>query len=84
MRLKTWLIASSILIGCASPPPIKPSVILCVLDSPKQEGICSGSQGQSNLFRIPIKDLDKNVCFSPDDWYYIQNYIHYLESIIGK
>lgn len=83
MLLKAFLIASSLLLlmGCATKRPIKPSVVMCVIDAPAREGICSSTHTSETIFRAPINSLDKNVCFSPDDWYYIQNYIHYLESV---
>lgn len=78
MQLQKLLLISSITLisSCATHSPRMPPVTVCVIDYPRAEAICK-TPGQE-MKRIPLKNVDRNVCFSPDDWELVQGAIDEL------
>jgi hypothetical protein len=85
MPLRLLLIVSIVIsvltiwTGCAS-QPVKPRPLFCVLDTPRNQAHCQDPKGETPVMvKRDIKDLDKNVCFTIEDWTQIQTYIDELE-----
>ena len=79
-RLKTLLIASSLLVAACEVPE-KPEVTICVVDYPRSEAICD-TPGGGFPRRVPLSDLDKATSFTPPEWEKVQVYIDRLEDYI--
>jgi hypothetical protein len=75
--------ASLVLLTCASAP--KPVVDLCIIDYGNGQANCGPTVKFDPIPSrwVSLKDLNNNVCFSPDDWKLIQNYIDGLEYEAG-
>ena len=70
-------------IGCNDLPP-KPDGDLCTIDLPRNQLVCSeipknDTDQPGKRYKLPIANADRYVCFSPDHWENIVNYIHALK-----
>lgn len=81
--LKILLISFSIS-SCATPPE-RPSVLLCTADLVRKEGVCGRTKNYADpesqpekTKRVPIEQLHKSVCFDPDNYEILKNYIDTL------
>lgn len=87
---------SLFLVGCNTLPE-KPIVTICIIDYPRQEGICAETTNKTEARdlaiqaiaaaatkRIPLESMDKSVCFSPKEWEKVQNYIDILEDALRR
>jgi hypothetical protein len=91
MKLRIWLIISSLLIVSCSSLPDKPSGDLCIIDIKDNELVCAPlSSIKINMsFKeflalekdnvIPLSQADNYVAFSPETYGNIQAYINKLE-----
>lgn len=99
MLLKACFVISSLLFVACGSLPKKPDVTMCVIDYPRNQGICGSVKGEdiqstsqlsygelvravyqsSNVFLVPLSEMDKSVCFAPREWEKVQNYIDLLE-----
>ena len=52
---------------------------ICGVDFPRAEGICKSPSDQG-FRRVPLSDLDKNICFAPDGFQQLLDYISDLEA----
>lgn len=76
MRLLTELLIIFSVVACASKMPIKPDARMCVLDAPASQVICEVTN--QGLVRYPLKNFDKAILFTADDWLDVQNYFDSL------
>lgn len=86
MRLKLkpaiFSLFTLFLTGCVVPK--KPVVDLCAVDFPRDEGVCASTQMNTEAYRLPLSEMDRYTCFSPQDWEAIKNYIDNLEAVLGE
>lgn len=85
--------------GCAQIPE-KPAVDLCTIDLPREQLICAPTvkvqaieqvenakafvRNARGVYKIPLKNADKFVAFSPDDWAKVSAYAKTLREIVKQ
>jgi hypothetical protein len=68
------------LTNCAT-NPIRKKIPTCVIDADAGMGLCKRYDGKtSELENIPLELMDKNICFSPESFLMLQDYIDTLEA----
>lgn len=69
LTLLTLFVVCSLSLSCKNKGP---DVIVCLVDSFRNELQCSDSLG--NKFVIPMNEAENYVCLSPEDFQLILNY----------
>jgi len=78
--LAVLLMISATLISCGSIPR-PPDVMFCVIDLPRQQGVCAFSE-REGTFRVPLSELDGSVAFMPEEFGKMIRYRKQLQDYI--
>lgn len=83
--MRTEIIGFSILLMLASCGrlPSKPEVENCIIITELGIASCFNNQ-TSNEYDLPLEDMNKYTCFSPEDWNEILTYTRLLERARSK
>lgn len=80
-KMKFVLLFAIFLFSACGSLPKKPKVEICAHDEPALEAECFDNQNQQYR-SIPIRETNRYIMFSPDDWGLILLYIDRLERSI--
>ena len=84
LRTKGTLLLAVLLmttaISCGSIPK-PPDVMFCVIDLPRQQGVCAFSE-REGTFRVPLSELDGSVAFMPEEFGKMIRYRKQLQDYI--
>lgn len=72
------IIFSLPILACGVSAPEKPVITLCLLDSPRLEGICQKTDHSDEQHRVPIAKLHKSEVIPAEDYKKLKDYIDEL------